>query len=60
MPKGLPKITSELNIPIGHNDLRQIVQFNDAIEKDFGYSRDVRSMEVRQEVGHFRKAINDN
>jgi len=36
VPKGLPKITSELNISVGHNALMQTVQFNNAIEKDFG------------------------
>ena len=59
MPKGLPEISSELNILVGHNSLRQTVRFNDAIEKKFGHSRDVRSTGARQEVGHFRKAVHD-
>jgi len=55
--KGLAEITSELNIHVGHNGLKQTVQFNDTIEKDFDYSTGVRSTRARQEVGHFRKMI---
>jgi len=32
------------------------VQFNDAIEKDFGHYRGVKSTRAKQEVAHFRKA----
>ena len=46
MPKSLPEITSELNISVGHNGLRQTMQFNDAIEKDFGHSE---ASEVREQ-----------
>ena len=33
MPKGLPEISSKLNIPVGDNGLSQTVQFGNAIEK---------------------------
>jgi len=44
VPEGLPGVASELNIPVGHNSLRQIVQLDTAVEKDLGYSRGVRGM----------------
>ena len=42
MPKSLSEIASELNIPIGHNSLRQTVKLGDAIAKDLGYSRGIK------------------
>jgi len=33
VPKGLPEISSKLNIPVGDNGLSQTVQFGNAIEK---------------------------
>ena len=55
MPEGLPKITSELNIPTRHNSLKQTMQFDDEIERDIGYSGGVKGSKAKQEMGHFRK-----
>jgi len=46
VPKGLSVITSELNIPVRHNGLRQIVQFNDAIEKSLAT---LKTSEIREQ-----------
>ena len=55
MCQSVLKVTREFHISIGHNDLRQIMQFDNTVKEYLSNSISIGSSRTMKKMGHFEE-----